>query len=330
MSRDLADRDEEAAPPATAGAMQSLVPLPEILSEIHQVGAKSKRVAQHYESLLGRLGPELPLLNALPLEDIAPASSSLVAEAVSRLRRQEVIRQAGYDGVYGTIRLFQDAELRQYTLGESLFQEEREAPPAGGDEAGAASANAREPARPRRIEASSAAPDGRPAASPGQADGEHPASPGQADGEHPASPGQADGGRPASPGQADGGRPASPGQVDGEHPAPPGQADGAHPASPGQVDGEHPAPPGQADGAHPASPGQADGRRVGPDAAAMPSASSARNRHRFVARIRLAPHRAVTSPTYSPGSMPISGSPSRPSPVRCSSWPVRGPARREP
>ena len=168
---DLADRDEEAAPPATAGAMQSLVPLPEILSEIHRVGAKSKRVSRHYESLLGRLGPELPLLNALPLEDIAPASSSLVAEAVSRLRRQEVIRQAGYDGVYGTIRLFQDAELRQYTLGASLFQEGREALPAGRDEAGAASADARDSTPPRRIEPASVAPDGERPATPGQAYG---------------------------------------------------------------------------------------------------------------------------------------------------------------
>jgi len=94
-------------------------PLREILYEIHRVGAKSKRVAQHYESLLGQIGPELPLLNALPLEDIAPASSSLVAEAVARLRRQEVIRNAGYDGVYGTIRLFEDAELHQATRGKS-------------------------------------------------------------------------------------------------------------------------------------------------------------------------------------------------------------------
>ena len=121
---DLADRPEEVAPPATAGTMQSLIPLPEILSEIHQVGPKSKRVTQHYESLLGQLGPELPLLNVLPLEDIAPASSSLVAEAVSRLRRQEVMREAGYDGVYGTIRLFEDTELRSFMRGASLFHEE--------------------------------------------------------------------------------------------------------------------------------------------------------------------------------------------------------------
>ena len=142
---DLADRSGEVAPPATAGAMQSLIPLPEILSEIHQVGPKSKRVARHYESLLGRLGPELPLLDSLPLEDIRPAASPLLAEAVSRLRRQEVVREAGYDGVYGTIRLFRDAELRRHTRGAPLFGEEQAAPsrarpgpsPAAGERTGA-------------------------------------------------------------------------------------------------------------------------------------------------------------------------------------------------
>ena len=126
---DLADRPEESAPPATAGSMQSLIPLPEILSEVHEVGPKSRRVATHYEHLLGQLGPELPLLNALPLEDVESSASPLIAEALSRLRKQEVIRSAGYDGVYGTIRLFEDAELREYTRGASLFGYETAAPP---------------------------------------------------------------------------------------------------------------------------------------------------------------------------------------------------------
>ena len=146
---DLADRPEEAAPPETAGPMKSLVPLPEILSEIHQVGPRSKRVAEHYERLLGRLGPELPLLNTLPLEDIEPAASPLVTEAVSRLRKQEVIREAGYDGVYGTIRLFEDAELRRHTRGASLFGEAGEAPRADEGERDPSSTEGG-PVRPRR------------------------------------------------------------------------------------------------------------------------------------------------------------------------------------
>ena len=155
---DLADRPEEAAPPATAGAMRSLVPLPEILSEILEVGPKSRRVARHYESLLGRLGPELPLLDSVPLEDIGPASSPLVAEAVARLRREEVVREAGFDGVYGTIRLFEDRELRRFNRGASLFGEE---PPAqrsaGSDPAPSHAASPRDdhrsPSRPEGVAA---------------------------------------------------------------------------------------------------------------------------------------------------------------------------------
>ena len=164
---DLADRPEEAAPPETAGTMQSLVPLPEILSEIHQVGPKSKRVAQHYESLLGQLGPELQLLNTLPLEDIEPVASSLVTEAVSRLRKQEVTRHAGYDGVYGTIRLFDDAELRQYTLGASLFREDSPAaaspPPSRTEMSPPPPPKKPSPqtSSPRRRGPARAAPDGR-------------------------------------------------------------------------------------------------------------------------------------------------------------------------
>ena len=167
---DLADRPEETAAPETAGTMQSLIPLPEILSEIHQVGAKSKRVAHHYESLLGRLGPELPLLNALPLEDIAPASSSLVAEAVSRLRRQEVIRHAGYDGVYGTIRLFEDDELRRRTRGAPLFAEESEVSHSGAGERAPSSGETRDPVRSPRAKAPSSGPDGVAVRTPAETD----------------------------------------------------------------------------------------------------------------------------------------------------------------
>ena len=116
----LADRMED-TPPLTAGNVQSLVPLPEVLSELHQVGSKSKRVSHHYEQLLGQLGPELPLLTEVPMDDIRRLTSSLFAEAITRLREHRVIRDAGYDGAYGTIRLFQSDELRRHALGRSLF-----------------------------------------------------------------------------------------------------------------------------------------------------------------------------------------------------------------
>ncbi|MDQ0393161.1 UvrD-helicase domain-containing protein [Labrys monachus] len=118
----LADRSEaDAAPPATAGEVSSLVPLPEILSEILGSGVASKAVDQAYARTSAALGPELGILGTVPVEEIERADP-LLGEAVSRLRAGTVIRQAGYDGEYGVIRLFEEGELSRFTRGERLFE----------------------------------------------------------------------------------------------------------------------------------------------------------------------------------------------------------------
>jgi uncharacterized protein (TIGR00375 family) len=118
----LADRSEaQAVPPRTAGAVSSLVPLPEILSELTASGAASRTVARGYDQAISKLGPELPILQSVPVEDIAHAGSSILAEAIARLRSGHVIRDAGYDGEYGVIRLFEENELKRLTGGALLF-----------------------------------------------------------------------------------------------------------------------------------------------------------------------------------------------------------------
>jgi uncharacterized protein (TIGR00375 family) len=118
----LADRhDATVTPPATAGAVASLVPLPEVLSEIAASGPASKAVERSYDKLIGTLGPELHVLQEAPLEDVARAASPLLAEALTRLRKGDVIREAGYDGEYGVIRLFEPRELQRLTAGDVLF-----------------------------------------------------------------------------------------------------------------------------------------------------------------------------------------------------------------
>ena len=117
----LADRAEGEVVPATAGQVVSLVPLPEILSELAGTGPGSQKVERSYEKLIGSLGAELSILESVPVEEIRRAESSLLAEAVARLRAGKVIRDAGYDGEYGVIRLFEDSELRRLTAGGVLF-----------------------------------------------------------------------------------------------------------------------------------------------------------------------------------------------------------------
>jgi len=108
---DLADRPEGFRPEGAAG-FESLVPLPEIMGEILGVGPKSKRVATEIDRLTAALGPELAILREVPVDEVEP-HSALLAEALRRLRRGQVIREAGYDGEYGVIRLFEPGELER-------------------------------------------------------------------------------------------------------------------------------------------------------------------------------------------------------------------------
>ncbi|MEA4837978.1 MAG: endonuclease Q family protein [Rhodospirillaceae bacterium] len=106
----LADRAETEIPELpTAGSTTSLVPLPEILAEILETGPASKTVSAAYGRTTAALGPELTLLEQTPIEDITAFSAPL-GEALSRLRAGKMIRESGYDGTYGVIRLFEEAE----------------------------------------------------------------------------------------------------------------------------------------------------------------------------------------------------------------------------
>ncbi len=102
---ELADRPAGFRPDGAAG-FTCLVQLPQIIGEILGTGPKSKKVAAETDRLTGALGPELTILRDVPLDDLRRAGGTRLAEAIGRLRRGEVITQAGYDGEYGTIRLF--------------------------------------------------------------------------------------------------------------------------------------------------------------------------------------------------------------------------------
>jgi superfamily I DNA/RNA helicase len=86
------------------------------MGEILATGPKSKKVTGEVSRLVAALGPELSILRDVPLEEISRVGGSLLGEGIGRLRRSEVIRDAGYDGEYGTIRLFQPGELDEAGL----------------------------------------------------------------------------------------------------------------------------------------------------------------------------------------------------------------------
>ena len=123
----LADRPEGARP-AGARPCEYLVPLPEVIGAAVGVGPQSKKVRGIYEKLLGALGPELEILRSRTVEAIARCDEPLVAEGVRRMRTGELEILPGYDGEYGTIRIFSDEERGQ--LGGQTFLFDLPAPSA--------------------------------------------------------------------------------------------------------------------------------------------------------------------------------------------------------
>jgi len=117
---ELATRDEGIRP-ERAFPFYRLIPLEDLLSEIFQVGAASKKVQQTYRALLNGLGSEFDILHDMSPERIETAGIPLLSEAIERMRANRVTFSPGYDGLFGTVKIFSDAE-RQGLLGQrTLF-----------------------------------------------------------------------------------------------------------------------------------------------------------------------------------------------------------------
>jgi uncharacterized protein (TIGR00375 family) len=107
--------------PDSAKLFYSLIPLPEILAETTGAGVASKRVDTEYRRLIHQLGNEFRILMDAPLPDIEKAGSPLTREAIARMRKGDIHIIPGFDGEYGKIRIFENAERKQIKGQATLF-----------------------------------------------------------------------------------------------------------------------------------------------------------------------------------------------------------------
>lgn len=109
---ELASRSEGFRPKAVK-KVEYIIPLAEMIAELKGVKSTSgKAVQAEYQEVLERLGNEFDVLRKVPVEAIEAAGFKMLAVAVGRLRKGEVVRTPGFDGVYGTIKVFQNDEER--------------------------------------------------------------------------------------------------------------------------------------------------------------------------------------------------------------------------
>ncbi len=105
----LADRPEGVVPPQ-AVPFRRTVPLDEIISEALGVGVGTQTVDREYQALISRFGTEFGVLLDTPGEELRRAALPKVAEGILRMREGRVTIEPGYDGEYGKVHIFGEAE----------------------------------------------------------------------------------------------------------------------------------------------------------------------------------------------------------------------------
>ncbi len=114
----LADRESPVKPPFQPD-YYSVIPLKEMLSEILGVGARTKKVQSYYNALISRFGPEMDILQNVPVEDLG-GYSPVLSTALRRMRAGEVVREPGFDGQFGTISVFSRKERQEFKKGKGI------------------------------------------------------------------------------------------------------------------------------------------------------------------------------------------------------------------
>lgn len=103
--------------PQNAKHVTYIIPLAEMLAELNNTKSTAgKKVVGQYHEAIERLGDEFSVLRSVPIAAIEAAGFPALALAIARLRAGEVVREPGYDGVFGTIKVFKNPEERASAL----------------------------------------------------------------------------------------------------------------------------------------------------------------------------------------------------------------------
>ena len=97
------------------------ISLSKVLSETLKYGLQSKKVMVAYNSLISKIGSELAILNDIKIKEIEKSGGYIIAEAINRVRKGNLIILPGYDGKFGKISIFKDSELKNNKNSKALI-----------------------------------------------------------------------------------------------------------------------------------------------------------------------------------------------------------------
>ena len=90
-----------------------MVPLMEILGEVLHIGGGSQTVQNEYNTLISKFGSEFAVLLHTPLAELASFGGERLGDALQRVRDGSISIKPGYDGVFGTVRIWPESDQLQ-------------------------------------------------------------------------------------------------------------------------------------------------------------------------------------------------------------------------
>lgn len=96
---------------------KNLIPLEEIIAEAMGVGRETMGVKNEYQRLCKLFGSEFEILLNTPIEELMNNTQEKIALGIERARKGDVIINPGYDGEFGTIKLFDQRTSAEAQLG---------------------------------------------------------------------------------------------------------------------------------------------------------------------------------------------------------------------
>ena len=87
-----------------------LVPLLQIIAEALHSTPTSQKVLNEYKKLASSLGGEITVLTKAEISEISRLCGPRIAEGVDRMRKDQIVIDPGYDGVYGIVKIWPDGE----------------------------------------------------------------------------------------------------------------------------------------------------------------------------------------------------------------------------
>lgn len=117
----LADRPAGSKPKGII-PFKSMIPLDEIIGEAFDLGVSSKKVKGEYLRIINDIGSEFKVLLEASESELKASAGPGVAEGIMRVRGGRVKIEPGYDGEYGEIKIFGEADRKNFSVSQkSLF-----------------------------------------------------------------------------------------------------------------------------------------------------------------------------------------------------------------